>query len=87
MLTAESVEGALTAAPAVCRLCSAAPHEGARFCDACGSPLAASADAAECKPVTVLFTELVIRSGYTCNSRKLPARVLILRLDLTTRKQ
>jgi class 3 adenylate cyclase len=35
------------------------PHEGARFCDACGSPLAASADAAEYKQVTVLFADVV----------------------------
>ena len=49
----------MTAAPAVCRSCGAAPHEGARFCDACGSPLAASADAAEYKQVTVLFADVV----------------------------
>jgi class 3 adenylate cyclase len=53
------VEDAVTAAPAVCRSCGAAPHEGARFCDACGSPLAASADAAEYKQVTVLFADVV----------------------------
>jgi class 3 adenylate cyclase len=49
----------VTAAPAVCRSCGAAPHEGARFCDACGSQLAASADAAEYKQVTVLFADVV----------------------------
>jgi len=49
----------VTAAPAVCRSCGATPHEGARFCDACGSPLAASADAAEYKQVTVLFADVV----------------------------
>jgi class 3 adenylate cyclase len=53
------VEDAVTAAPAVCRSCGAAPHEGARFCDACGSPLAASVDAAEYKQVTVLFADVV----------------------------
>src|SRR5258705_1084219 len=58
--TAGSAEDAVTAAPAVCRSCGAAPHEGARFCDACGSPLAASADAAEYKQVTVLAD--VVRS-------------------------
>src|SRR5258705_9760732 len=57
--TAGSVEDAVTAAPAVCRSCGAAPHEGARFCDACGSLLAASADAAEYKQVTVLFADVV----------------------------
>ena len=49
----------MTAAPAVCRSCGAAPHEGARFCDACGSPLVASVDAAEYKQVTVLFADVV----------------------------
>jgi len=34
-------------------------HEGARFCDACGSPLAASADAAEYKQVAVQFADAV----------------------------
>src|SRR6478609_868243 len=58
-----ATEDAVTAAPAVCRSCGAAPHEGARFCDACGSPLAAArtskADAAEYKQVTVLFADVV----------------------------
>ena len=49
----------VTAAPAVCRSCGAAPHEGARFCDTCGSPLVASVDAAEYKQVTVLFADVV----------------------------
>ena len=49
----------MTAAPAVCRSCGAAPHEGARFCDACGAALAASADAAEYKHVAVLFADAV----------------------------
>jgi class 3 adenylate cyclase len=35
------------------------PHEGARFCDACGSPLLAAVDAAEYKQVTVLFADVV----------------------------
>jgi class 3 adenylate cyclase len=63
MRTAGSAEDAVTAAPAVCRSCGAAPHEGARFCDACGSPLAASADAAEYKQVTVLFADVVRSMG------------------------
>jgi class 3 adenylate cyclase len=39
------------------------PHEGARFCDACGSQLVASADAAEYKQVTVLFADVVRSMG------------------------
>ena len=46
------------AAPAACRSCGATPHEGARFCDACGSQLV-SVDAAEYKQVTVLFADVV----------------------------
>jgi class 3 adenylate cyclase len=57
--TAGSAEDAVTAAPAVCRSCGAAPREGARFCDACGSPLLASVGAAEYKQVTVLFADVV----------------------------
>ena len=49
----------MTAAPAVCRSCGAAPHEGARFCDACGAALVAAVDAAEYKQVTVLFADVV----------------------------
>ena len=49
----------LTSAAALCRSCGAAPHEGARFCDACGTPLLASTDAAEYKHVTVLFADVV----------------------------
>ena len=48
----------MTVAPAVCRSCGATPHEGARFCDACGSQLV-SVDAAEYKQVTVLFADVV----------------------------
>ena len=43
----------------VCRSCGAAPHEGARFCDRCGSELVASVDAAQYKQVTVLFADVV----------------------------
>jgi class 3 adenylate cyclase len=35
------------------------PHEGARFCDSCGSPLLPVVDAAEYKQVTVLFADVV----------------------------
>src|SRR6185369_10150851 len=47
------------AAPAACRSCGATPHEGARFCEACGSALMARLDAAEYKQVTVLFADVV----------------------------
>ena len=53
-----AAEDAVTAAPAVCRSCGATRHEGARFCDACGSQLV-SVDAAEYKQVTVLFADVV----------------------------
>ena len=49
----------MTAASAVCRSCGAVPHAGARFCDACGATLMASALAAEYKQVTVLFADVV----------------------------
>ena len=49
----------MTAATEVCRSCGAVPHEGARFCDACGSQLVASVDTAEYKQVTVLFADVV----------------------------
>lgn len=48
----------MTAVSATCRSCGAAPQEGARFCDACGSPLTAP-DVAEYKQVTVLFADVV----------------------------
>jgi class 3 adenylate cyclase len=57
--TAGSAEDAVTAAPAVCRSCGAAPREGARFCDGCGAALLASVAAAEYKQVTVLFADVV----------------------------
>src|SRR6476620_6285283 len=43
---------------ALCRSCGAAPHNGARFCDKCGSQLSAD-DTAEYKQVTVLFADVV----------------------------
>jgi class 3 adenylate cyclase len=49
----------VTTAPTVCRSCGSAPHEGSRFCDACGSRLMASVEAPEYKQVTVLFADVV----------------------------
>ncbi len=46
-------------ASAVCRSCGTAPHEDARFCEACGAPLVAPVDPAEYKQVTVLFADVV----------------------------
>ena len=47
----------MTAAPAVCQSCGAA-HEGARFCEACGSAMLPSTTPAEYKQVTVLFADV-----------------------------
>ncbi len=43
----------------MCRSCGATPREGARFCEACGSPLLTTADAPKYKQVTVLFADVV----------------------------
>lgn len=42
-----------------CGTCGAEPREGARFCDACGSPIASLDSRAEYKQVTVLFADVV----------------------------
>ena len=42
-----------------CRTCGAEPREGARFCDACGSPIAPVTEHVEFKQVTVLFADVV----------------------------
>ncbi len=42
-----------------CRACGAEPRDGARFCDACGSPIAVAESHAEYKQVTVLFADVV----------------------------
>ena len=57
-LDGASVAGAMTAATA-CRVCGAEPREGARFCDACGAPIAPPDTWAEYKQVTVLFADVV----------------------------
>jgi len=48
----------MTAATA-CRTCGIELGEGARFCDACGSLIAPTAEHAEYKQVTVLFADAV----------------------------
>jgi adenylate cyclase len=42
-----------------CHACGAELRDGARFCDACGSPVAAGERHAEYKQVTVLFADVV----------------------------
>ncbi|MDT5359609.1 MAG: adenylate cyclase, partial [Mycobacterium sp.] len=42
-----------------CRTCGTEPREGARFCDACGSPVGSAVNTAEYKQVTVLFADVV----------------------------
>ncbi|OBG64853.1 hypothetical protein A9X05_26510 [Mycobacterium sp. E3298] len=42
-----------------CRGCGTEPRAGARFCDACGSPIEVAATPAEHKQVTVLFADVV----------------------------
>ncbi|QNI09242.1 AAA family ATPase [Mycobacterium kubicae] len=49
----------VAATSSVCRSCGAEPRKGARFCDACGSPLTVVVDPAEYKQVTVLFADVV----------------------------
>lgn len=51
--------GRVTTIGTVCASCGTAPSRvGARFCDACGSPIDAT-PAAEFKQVTVLFADVV----------------------------
>src|ERR1700739_1838118 len=54
----EAAEGRMTAATA-CGTCGTEPRLGARFCDACGSPIAPATEQAEYKQVTVLFADVV----------------------------
>ncbi|MGV9800443.1 adenylate/guanylate cyclase domain-containing protein [Mycobacterium sp. NPDC003449] len=42
-----------------CPVCGVVPRDGARFCDACGSPLTTAAKLTEYKQVTVLFADVV----------------------------
>jgi adenylate cyclase len=49
----------VTATSLVCHVCGSEPRKGARFCDACGSPLTLVVEPAEYKQVTVLFADVV----------------------------
>jgi adenylate cyclase len=49
----------VTATSLACNVCGTEPRKGARFCDACGSPLTVVVDPAEYKQVTVLFADVV----------------------------
>ena len=69
----------MTTTATVCASCGAAPSRvGARFCDACGSPIEAAATAAEFKQVTVLFADVV----HMCARcwRRLAAKALIIKI-------
>jgi adenylate cyclase len=46
-------------AEVTCRTCGGEPRAGARFCDACGAPVAPTQPSAEYKQVTVLFADVV----------------------------
>lgn len=46
-------------AAVTCRTCGGEPRAGARFCDACGAPIASTQPHAEYKQVTVLFADVV----------------------------
>jgi adenylate cyclase len=49
----------VTATSLACHVCGTEPRKGARFCDACGTPLTVVVDPAEYKQVTVLFADMV----------------------------
>ena len=49
----------MTATPLACHVCGTEPRPGARFCDACGTPLTLVGEPAEYKQVTVLFADVV----------------------------
>src|SRR5215207_9197514 len=55
----------MAAGPVVCPSCGVAPHEGARFCEACGSALVASAEPAEYKQVTVHLRKYISKAPPT----------------------
>jgi adenylate cyclase len=49
----------MATAASACLTCGAQPRDNARFCDNCGSPIAAASAPAEYKQVTVLFADVV----------------------------
>ncbi len=49
----------MSATATACPSCGTKPRENARFCDSCGSPIAAPVGSAEYKQVTVLFADVV----------------------------
>ena len=59
ILSSAGHRGLQMTAAVTCRTCGGAPRAGARFCDACGAPIAASKPSAEYKQVTVLFADVV----------------------------
>ena len=54
-----SAEDRVMTATLACGTCGSQPREGARFCDACGSPAGPVDELAEYKQVTVLFADVV----------------------------
>ena len=49
----------MSATASACPSCGTKPRENARFCDGCGSQIAAPVGSAEYKQVTVLFADVV----------------------------
>src|SRR5690348_4317072 len=66
-----------------CHTCGGQPREGARFCDACGTPIASAQRSAEYKQVTVLFAD-VVRSMDIAASQG-PERLREMMADLLDR--
>ena len=59
ILSSAGHQGLQMTAEVACRTCGAEPRAGARFCDACGAPIASTQPSAEYKQVTVLFADVV----------------------------
>ncbi|MFG1931216.1 ATP-binding protein [Mycobacterium sp. NPDC048908] len=70
-------------AAVTCHTCGGQPREGARFCDACGTPIASAQRSAEYKQVTVLFAD-VVRSMDIAASQG-PERLREMMADLLDR--
>ena len=60
----------MTAAGVACVTCGTELREDAKFCDACGSPLAGSHTRAEYKQVTVLFADVHSRETHTSGEQR-----------------